>query len=246
MARHQSGAARIARAVAATAIAFPLLALPVSPQPAADALPALSPAYAWADEAAQDAEPSGPSAEASCEKAVASLASAVQGATKEATQKAEEALAKRSRVLDYDASLIAAIGSQQTTGHWICCPGFACAYGDAIIHGVANAHEAYGCGCCTWPGWGGGNSSFRSLGSDQALLREAYDSISAGKPTVIHVAGASGEHWICLMGYQNASDPDSLSLDNFIALDPVDGAQIVASERYALYGDACEHVSDAL
>ena len=143
-------------------------------------------------------------------------------------------------------ALIAAIGSQGSTGHWICCPGFSCAYGDAIIHGVANSHAAYGCGCCTWPGWGGGSSSFRSLGTDQALLREAYESISAGKPTVVHVAGTAGEHWICLMGYRDVQDPDNLTLGNFIALDPVDGAQIVASDRYSLYGDACEHVSDAL
>ncbi|MFR4961465.1 MAG: hypothetical protein ACLUCC_11365, partial [Eggerthella lenta] len=91
---------------------------------------------------------------------------------------------------------------QSTGGHTICCPAYACAYGDAILTGQANDHGAYGCGCCTWPGWGGGNSSFRSLGSDEALLREAYDEIAAGRPTVVHVAGPYGEHWICLMGYR--------------------------------------------
>ena len=125
-----------------------------------------------------------------------------------------------------------------------CCPAYACAYGDAILTGQANDHGAYGCGCCTWPGWGGGNSSFRSLGSDEALLREAYDEIAAGRPTVVHVAGPYGEHWICLMGYQGVEDPDALSLDNFIALDPANGLEVTASYRYAPYGDACEHVSD--
>ena len=96
---------------------------------------------------------------------------------------------------------------------------------------------------CTWPGWGGGNSSFRSLGSNEALLREAYDQIAAGKPTVIHVAGAYGEHWITLIGYHDASDPDNLELGNFTALDPYDGTEINAGEAYALYGDFCEHVS---
>ena len=94
------------------------------------------------------------------------------------------------------------------------------------------------------PSWGGGNSSFRSLGSDEALLREAYDEIAAGRPTVVHVAGPYGEHWICLMGYQGVEDPDALSLDNFIALDPANGLEVTASYRYAPYGDACEHVSD--
>ena len=63
---------------------------------------------------------------------------------------------------------------------------------------------------------------------------------------MIHVVGTSGEHWICLMGYRDVDDPGNLTLANFIALDPVDGAQITASDRYSLYGDACEHVSDAL
>ena len=163
---------------------------------------------------------------------------------KAALLEAQAAAARVDKRLDYDPALIAAVGNQETSGHWICCPGFACAYGDAILTGQVNDHARYGCGCCTWPGWGGGNSSFRSLGTDAALLREAYDEIAAGRPTVIHVMGAFNEHWICLMGYQGAQDPDNLALDNFIALDPVDGAEIVASDRYALYGDACEHVSD--
>ena len=76
------------------------------------------------------------------------------------------------------------------------------------------------------------------------ITREAYDQISAGRPTVIHVSYGYGEHWIALIGYQNASDPDHLSLDNFIALDPWDGAQITASDRFSLYGDGCEHISE--
>ena len=161
-----------------------------------------------------------------------------------AQRAAEQAAEQCDKRLDYDPALIAAIGNQSTGGHTICCPAYACAYGDAILTGQANDHGAYGCGCCTWPGWGGGNSSFRSLGSDEALLREAYDEIAAGRPTVVHVAGPYGEHWICLMGYQGVEDPDALSLDNFIALDPANGLEVTASYRYAPYGDACEHVSD--
>lgn len=214
--------ARVARAAAAVALALPLLAVPVSP--------------AYADDGSTTGAAS----------ALSDVATRIQQAGDAAKQRADELSLRVNRTLSYDPALIAAIGSQGSTGHWICCPGFSCAYGDAIVHGVANSHAAYGCGCCTWPGWGGGNSSFRSLGTDQALLREAYESISAGKPTVVHVAGTAGEHWICLMGYRDVQDPDNLTLGNFIALDPVDGAQIVASDRYSLYGDACEHVSDAL
>lgn len=214
--------ARVARAAAAVALALPLLAVTASP--------------AYADDGSTTGAAS----------ALSDVATRIQQAGDAAKQRADELSLRVNRTLSYDPALIAAIGSQGSTGHWICCPGFSCAYGDAIIHGVANSHAAYGCGCCTWPGWGGGNSSFRTLGTDQALLREAYESISAGKPTVVHVAGTAGEHWICLMGYRDVQDPDNLTLGNFIALDPVDGAQIVASDRYSLYGDACEHVSDAL
>ena len=214
--------ARVARAAAAVALALPLLAVTASP--------------AYADDGSTTVAAS----------ALSDVATRIQQAGDAAKQRTDELSLRVNRTLFYDPALIAAIGSQGSTGHWICCPGFSCAYGDAIIHGVANSHAAYGCGCCTWPGWGGGNSSFRSLGTDQALLREAYESISAGKPTVVHVAGTAGEHWICLMGYRDVQDPDNLTLGNFIALDPVDGAQIVASDRYSLYGDACEHVSDAL
>lgn len=244
MARHLGAAARIARFAAATAITIPLLALPYSLDIKDASLPAIAHDRAWADEAGSDSSADA-SAALSCDKALAALADAVQNASQATSQKAEQAMASRTTILSYDPALIAEIGNQQSSGHWICCPGYACAYGDAIINGVANSHASYGCGCCTWPGWGGGNSSFRSLGSDQALLREAYDSIAAGKPTVIHVTNGS-EHWICLMGYQNVDDPDELSLSNFVALDPVDGAQITASDRYTLYGDACEHVSDSL
>ncbi|WP_418252052.1 hypothetical protein [Gordonibacter urolithinfaciens] len=160
-------------------------------------------------------------------------------------ERAAAAAAQRTdKVLAYDPALIAAIGNQSAGGHAVCCPGYACAYGDAVLTGKANDHAAYGCGCCTWPGWGGGNSSFRSLGSDAALLREAYDEIAAGRPTVAHVSGPYGEHWICLIGYRDAQDPDALTLDNFVALDPANGREIVASYRYVPYGDACQHVSD--
>ena len=162
----------------------------------------------------------------------------------EAERTALAAAQRTDKVLAYDPALIASIGNQSSGGHTICCPGYACAYGDAVLTGQARDHGYYGCGCCTWPGWGGGNSSFRSLSSDGALLREAYDEIAAGRPTVMHVSGPYGEHWICLIGYRDAVDPDALTLDNFIALDPSNGQEVVASYRYVPYGDACEHVSD--
>ncbi|MEG0683227.1 MAG: hypothetical protein RR434_06870 [Raoultibacter sp.] len=180
-----------------------------------------------------------------------SAAEKVQKSLETTRALAAEKQAERSRLaaankeLSCDPALLAAIGTQETSGHSICCSAFACAYGDAFVKGTANNHAAYGCTMCTWPGWGGGNSSFRDLGSSSALLREAYDQIAAGKPTVVHVSASYGEHWITLIGYQAATDPDALTLANFIALDPWDGARITASDRFSLYGDNCQHISSA-
>ena len=147
-------------------------------------------------------------------------------------------------VLPYDPADIAAIGNQNESGHTICCPSYACAYADAVLDGTVNDHSYYTCSCCMWQDWGGGDSSYRCVGSDEEVLREAYDQISSGKPVVTHVSWEYGEHWIALIGYQNVTDPDHLTLDNFIALNPSDGAQIVASSGYSLYGDGCQHISE--
>lgn len=151
---------------------------------------------------------------------------------------------KTNKVLSYDPADIAAIGNQNESGHMICCPSYACAYADAVLDGTVHDHEYYTCSCCTWTDWGGGDSSFRCVGTDEEVLREAYDQISEGKPVVTHVSWAYGEHWITLIGYQNVEDPDHLTLDNFIALNPSDGTEIVASDGYELYGDGCQHISD--
>lgn len=175
---------------------------------------------------------------------------AVDAKTAEAAAAAAEAAAKQAsnlavdKMLVYDPALIKAIGTQESTGHTICCCEFACAYGDAVIDGTVNDHAYYGCGNCLWPDWGGGDSSYRSVGeTDDDVLREAYDQIADGKPTVIHVVG-TGEHWISLIGYTGVTDPNDLTLDNFVALDPWDGMQVIAGSRYTLYGDNCEHISE--
>lgn len=171
---------------------------------------------------------------------VAQLQETADQQVTEAIEKAEAA----NKLLAYDQADIEAIGSQEKSGHTICCPSYACAYADAVLDGTVHSHEYYTCSCCTWTDWGGGNSSFRNVGSNEQLLREAYDQIAAGKPTVIHVTWSGGEHWIALIGYENVDDPDHLTLSNFIALDPWDGAQLNAGSKYSLYGDGCEHISE--
>ena len=174
------------------------------------------------------------------------LATSVQTELANQQRLAEQAaFAKQAeKLLSYDPEDIAAIGTQESTGHSICCPSFSCAYADAVLDGTVNDHSYYTCSCCSWADWGGGDSSFRCVGTDEELLRAAYDQIAADRPTVIHVSAGYGEHWIALIGYTGVTDPDHLTLDNFIALDPWDGAQIIASERFSLYGDGCEHISE--
>ena len=147
-------------------------------------------------------------------------------------------------ILDIDWDAIDEIGSQQSTGHTICCPAFSCAYADAIIDGTVRDHSYYSCWECTWDDWGGAESFDRSAESPEALLREAYGQIAAGKPTVIHVAAGFGEHWVCLIGYTGVDDPDQLSLANFICIDPWDASVKNAGEDFTLYGDDCEHISE--
>ncbi len=81
------------------------------------------------------------------------LATAQAVYERQQAERAEAAAAQRTdKVLAYDPALIAAIGNQANGSHTVCCPGYACAYGDAVLTGQARDHAAYGCGCCTWPG----------------------------------------------------------------------------------------------
>jgi len=172
------------------------------------------------------------------------LGEACDAALEEARAYAQAQAELTEKVLEYDVADIEAIGTQESSGHTICCPSFSCAYADAVMDGTVHDHDYYTCSNCTWTDWGGGDSAYRYVGTDEELLREAYDQIAAGRPTVIHVSASYGEHWIALIGYTGADNPDSLTLENFIALDPWDGAQIIAADCYALYGDGCQHISD--
>lgn len=198
-------------------------------------------AYAAAEkEAAIVASDDSQDARESADEGLSRLLASVQ--TELAAQ--QELAEQTEKLLSYNPEDIEAIGTQESTGHSICCPSFSCAYADAVMDGTVNDHSYYSCSCCMWTNWGGGDSSYRCVGNDEELLREAYDQIASGRPTVIHVAAGYGEHWIALIGYTGVTDPDQLTLDNFIALDPWDGAQIIASERFCLYGDGCEHISE--
>ena len=138
-----------------------------------------------------------------------------------------------SRILPYNASHIAQVGKQQGAGsaHQYCCAKYACAYGDTMLLGSAQAHHntyAYGSpdsGMCSWKYW-----TRKSTGS----LKVIYDEINAGRPAILHVKGnSSTTHYLLVIGYTNVSNANNITLSNLIALDPYDGKQIVVSSKYS-------------
>lgn len=90
-------------------------------------------------------EPAPPGADAAASPAsdLQVLATAQAVYEQQQAERAAAAAAQRTdKVLAYDPALIAAIGNQSAGGHAVCCPGYACAYGDAVLTGKANDHAA--------------------------------------------------------------------------------------------------------
>ena len=144
--------------------------------------------------------------------------------------------AAASKTLPYNSSHIAGVGKQSgNSAHGSCCACYACAYGDTMFMKSVQNHTQYGCGNCGWKNWG----TQRSDGS----LRIVYDQINSGKPVVMHVANnsswgtAGNQHWVLVIGYQNVSNADSISMGNLLVLDPWDASVVVASKRYNRHSD---------
>lgn len=61
----------------------------------------------------------------------------------------------------------------------------------------------------------------RVIGSESEVLRTLYNAINDGHPVVLYVTTGSGsQHWVTVIGYEGVDNPDNLSTDNFIILDP--------------------------
>ena len=61
----------------------------------------------------------------------------------------------------------------------------------------------------------------RVIGSESEVLRALYNAINDGHPVVLYVTTGSGsQHWVTVIGYEGVDNPDNLSTDNFIILDP--------------------------
>ena len=55
-------------------------------------------------------------------------------------------------------------------------------------------------------------------------LRAAYNCITNGKPMIVYVNGAGMDHVVTIVGIREGADINSLSLGDFLIVDPLDGA----------------------
>lgn len=142
------------------------------------------------------------------------------------------------QTLTYNSNLIQAIG-HQSSGDALekkACSSYALAYCNAILYGSAPSPRSYWSSNtnvnCVWSK-GGYTCSSSGYGSESAVLQAAYIQIVAGNPCILNVTGSTtDQHWLCVIGYKNVETMQTLTTDNFIAIDPWDGAVITVSDKY--------------
>ena len=146
------------------------------------------------------------------------------------------------RTLNYNSSLVKAVGTQQA---WtVSCYCFAYAYSQTIV--TSKTHHWY-----EYDKYGGENgqggasgkavSGYKvySLSSTSAILSRLYTSINEGHPCVLRVRNSSGgTHWVCVVGYTGVTDTKNLKTSNFLIIDS--GSKWATTEtatlsRYTLY-----------
>ena len=134
------------------------------------------------------------------------------------------ALQSNGRMLKFDQALINQVGLQHTGGS---CLGYAAAYAKTITTGTVHtwAEFDYNGGAYGESGFYGKNMTdefdCRVIGSESEVLRALYNAINDGHPVVLYVTTGSGsQHWVTVIGYEGVDNPDNLSTDNFIILDP--------------------------
>ena len=68
--------------------------------------------------------------------------------------------------------------------------------------------------------WSKAGYSSHKGSNKQAVLKAIYNSINNNKPAVVSVKGnGSTGHYVCVVGYKNVSNPNSLSESNFLIID---------------------------
>ena len=134
-------------------------------------------------------------------------------------------------MLKFDQALIDQVGLQHASG---ACLGYAAAYASTITSGEVRSWVDYDNNK--------GQGSFfgknmtdefdcRVINSESEVLRTLYDAVNEGHPVVLYVTTKSNsQHWVTVVGYENVDDPDNLTTDNFIVLDPDSARQSTEPE----------------
>lgn len=149
-------------------------------------------------------------------------------------------LQSNGRMLKFDQALINQVGLQHTGGS---CLGYAAAYAKTITTGTVHtwAEFDYNGGAYGESGFYGKNMTdefdCRVIGSEAEVLRTLYNAINDGHPVVLYVTTKSNsQHWVTVVGYENVDDPDNLTTDNFIVLDPDSARQSTEPESLSARG----------
>lgn len=71
--------------------------------------------------------------------------------------------------------------------------------------------------------WAKGNYAASAKSTVKLTLKAVYDQINNGRPAILHVKGgrSTGQHWVAVVGYQNVTDVNNLSYNNFLIIDSV-------------------------
>ncbi|MBQ9894157.1 MAG: C39 family peptidase [Ruminococcus sp.] len=131
-------------------------------------------------------------------------------------------------LLQININEIKKVGTQNPDGQACAC--YAMAYCRTILDGYAHSWTEYDANngslgennaFCMWKN---GNYNKGYSYSELNLYQNAYDSINAGRPFIVHVynfqKNYANEHWIAIVGYTAGSNYNNLNENNFFIIDP--------------------------
>lgn len=129
-----------------------------------------------------------------------------------------------SKQLNVNMSYIKGTGYQSVSGP---CGCYALAYCRDILDNKTHKWTEYSEGYLSSKGrysytavWSKAGYSSHTGSSKQAVLKALYNSINNNKPAVVRVKGnGSTGHYVCVVGYKNVSNANSLSESNFLIID---------------------------
>ena len=129
-----------------------------------------------------------------------------------------------SKQLSVNMSYIKGTGYQSVSGP---CGCYALAYCRDILDNKTHKWTEYSEGYLSSKGrysytavWSKAGYSSHTGSNKQAVLKALYNSINNNKPAVVRVKGnGSTGHYVCVVGYKNVSNSNSLSESNFLIID---------------------------